>query len=69
MLQIKFEPNSVSGFNLSSKELLFESVDRQQTMKDNCLSYNSSRAFGAGELKSIKSVQAYMVNTPIKSQP
>ena len=41
MLQIKIEPNWASGFNLSLKEQLSESVDRQQTMIDNsyCLSY------------------------------
>ena len=39
MLQMKFEPNWASGFNLSLKELLFESVDRQQAMIDKCLPY------------------------------
>ena len=30
----EFEPNSASGFNLSYKEIMSESVDRQQTMVD-----------------------------------
>ena len=38
MLQLNFEPNWASGFNLSLREL-FDSVDRQQTTIDNCLSY------------------------------
>ena len=39
MLQMKFEPNRDGGFNLTLNELLFERVDRQQTMIDNCLPY------------------------------
>ena len=31
MLQMKFEANWASGFNLSLKQILFESADRQQT--------------------------------------
>ena len=38
MLQMKLEPNWASGFNLSLKGMLFESVDRKQTRVDNCLS-------------------------------
>ena len=34
MLQMKFEPNWASGYNLILKELLFESVDRQQKIID-----------------------------------
>ena len=31
---MKFKPNWASGFNLSWKGMLFESVDRQQTTMD-----------------------------------
>ena len=69
MLQMKFDPNWTSGFNLSLKELMFESVDRQQTMTETVYPISSPRAFSSGELKRIKTVQAYKVNKPIKSQP
>ena len=39
LLQIKCEPNWASCFNLSWKEKLFGSVDRQQITMDSCLSY------------------------------
>ena len=39
LLKTKFEPSGPSGFYLSLKEMLFESVYRQQTMMDNSLSY------------------------------
>ena len=54
-------PNQISGFNLSLKEILFESVDRHQTMMYNCLSFKLPRAFGSGDLKSIKFMKAYMM--------
>ena len=69
MLQMEFDPNWTSGFNLSLKELMFESVDRQQTMTETVYPTSSPRAFSSGELKSIKTVQAYKVIKPIKSQP
>ena len=66
MLQMKFEPNWASGFDLSLK-ILFENMDRQQTTMNNGISFSSPWAFGSAELKNIKFVQTYMMTISIKS--
>ena len=69
MLQTKFEPNWANGFNLSLNKMLFENVDRQQTTMTTAYPISSPRSIGFGELKSIKSVRACMMNISIKSYP
>ena len=46
--------------------MMFESVDRQQTTIT-AYPISSPRAFGSGQLKSIKFAQAFMMNISIKS--
>ena len=69
MLQLKFELNWASGFNLNYWSCCLKVLIDNRQQSTIAYHINSPRAFGSGELKSIKSVQAYMVNISIKSQP
>ena len=56
MLQMKFELSVANGFNISLKEILFESVDDNRQRWTTAYPIGSPRAFGSGELRNIKSV-------------
>ena len=65
MLQMKVETKWASDFNLSLLKVLIGNRQRQTTVYP----ISSPRSFGSGGLKSLNSVQAYMMTTFIKSWP